>query len=93
MLCIPHKVKMQIEQSKNEYAKVAHDFQQNDNQKKDGAQTKSFQKSLSEYEELSLPSINCCSKAHSNIYVLVNSVFEDNHFFTTVEQPPDAALA
>lgn len=93
MLCIPNKAKMQIEQSKNDYAKVAHDFQQNDNQKKDGSQTKSFQKSLSEYEELALPSIKCGSKELSNIYVLVNSVFEENRFFTTVEQPPDAAQA
>ena len=93
MLCIPHKAKMQIEQNKNDYAKVAHDFQQNDTQKKDGTQTKSFQKSLSEYEELALPSVHCGRKALSNIYVLVNSVFEENHFFTTVEQPPDAAHA
>jgi hypothetical protein len=90
MLCIPNKAKMQIEESKNDYAKVAHDFQQNDTQKKDGPQ-KSFQKSLSEYEEQALLSIDCGSKTLSTIYVLVNSVPGENHFFTTVEQPPDAA--
>ncbi|MES2850397.1 MAG: hypothetical protein V4685_15165 [Bacteroidota bacterium] len=92
MLCIPHKEKMQIEQSKNEYAKVANSFQQNDTQKKDGT-TKSFQKSVSEYEEQSLITIDCGSKLISNNYVLVQSIFEENHFFTTVEQPPDAAHA
>lgn len=92
MLCIPHKAKMQIEQSKNDYAKVANDFQQNDTQKKDGSQ-KSFQKSISEYEEQSLVSIDCGSKLISTSYVLVQSVFEENHYFTTVEQPPDAAHA
>ena len=90
MLCIPNKAKMEIEQSKNDYAKVAHDFQQNDTQKKDGSQ-KSFQKSLNEYEEQSIIIIDCGSKFVSNNYVLVKSVFEENHYFTTVEQPPDAA--
>ena len=93
MLCIPNKAKMQIEQSKNDYAKVAHDFQQNDTQKNDGTQSKSFQKSLSEYEEHSMIVIDCGSKFVSNNYVLVKSVFEENHYFTTVEQPPDAAHA
>lgn len=92
MLCIPHKAKMQIEQSKNEYAKVANDFQQNDTKKKDG-QTKSFQKSLSEYEEQSLITIDCGSQLLTTNYVLVKSVFEESHYFTTVEQPPDAAHA
>jgi hypothetical protein len=90
MLCIPNKAKMQIEQSKNDYAKVAHDFQQNDTQKKNG-QTKSFQKSFNEYEEQPLLTIDCGSKLLANNYVLVKSVFEESHFFTTVEQPPDAA--
>lgn len=92
MLCIPHKEKMQIEQSKNDYAKRANDFQQNNTGKKDGSQ-KSFQKSISEYEEQSLLTIDCGSKLISTSYVLVKSVFEENHYFTTVEQPPDAAHA
>jgi hypothetical protein len=92
MLCIPNKAKMQIEQSKNDYAKVAHDFQQNDTQKKEGSQ-KSFNKSINEYEEQSLLTIDCGSKLIETSYVLVQSVFEENHYFTTVEQPPDAAHA
>jgi len=91
MLCIPHLAKMKIEQSRNDYAQGAHDFQQNDTQKKSGSKTDSFQKSLSEYEEQVLLSLNCDSKLLTNNYVLVNSVFEKALFFTTVEQPPDAA--
>lgn len=90
MLCIPNKAKMQIEQDKNEYAKVSNDFLQNDTQKKSNAPVKSFQKSLSEYEEQSMVQ-NDFKRSLSTFYVLVNSVFEENHFFTTVEQPPDAA--
>jgi hypothetical protein len=90
MLCIPHTAKMKIEQSRNEYAQGAHDFQQNDTQKK-GSKSESFQKSLNEYEEQVFLSLNCDSKLLKNNYVLVNSVFEKTHFFTSVEQPPDAA--
>lgn len=92
MLCIPNRARMQIEQSKNDYAKVAHDFQQNDTQKKDGSQ-KSFNKSISEYEEQSMMTIDRSSTLVSTSYVLVKSVFEENRYFTTVEQPPDAACA
>ena len=90
MLCIPNKSKMQIEQSKNNYAKVAHDFQQDTNKKKSGSDNKFSQKSLSEYEEQSLISIDCGSKLLINNYVLVNSVFEENRYFTTEEHPPDS---
>jgi|GEM_PF-265365 len=92
MLCIPNKAKMQIEQSKNDYAKGANDFQQGSPEKKDGSQ-KTYQKSISEYEEQSLITIDCGSHLISTSYVLVQSVFEENHYFTTVEQPPDAAKA
>jgi hypothetical protein len=93
MRCIPNKSRMQIEQSKNEYAKVAHDFQQDNGKKKSGSENKSFQKSLSEYEEQQLPSIDCGSKLLVNNYVLVNSVFEENRYFTTEEHPPDTILS
>lgn len=93
MLCIPNKSKMQIEQSKNDYAKVAHDFQQDNGKKKSGSDNKSFQKSLSEYEEQPLLSIDCGSKLLVNNYVLVNSVFEENRYFTTEEHPPDNFLS
>lgn len=91
MLCIPHRAKMKIEQSKNDYAQGAHDFQQNDTQKKSGSKTETFQKNLNEYEEQFVLSLSCGSELLKNNYVLVNSVFEKTLFFTTVEQPPDVA--
>jgi hypothetical protein len=91
MLCIPHRAKMKIEQSRNDYAQGAHDFQQNNTQKKSGSKTDSFGKNLNEYEEQSFLSVDCDSKLLANNYVLVNSVSEKTLFFTTVEQPPDAA--
>ena len=85
MLCIPHHAKMKFEESRNDYAQAAHDFQQN-SKKKAGSESKSFQKVLSEYEELAVLSLNSDSKLLTNNYVLVNSVFEKTLFFTTVEQ-------
>ncbi len=93
MLCIPNKAKMQIEQRKADYAKVAHDFQQTDTQKKSGEQHKSFQKSLSEYEEVHTQLFNRNSIELSTLYVLVNSVFEKTNFHSTAEQPPEVVTA
>lgn len=92
MLCIPNRSKMQIEQSKNDYAKVAHDFQQ-DNNKKKSSDNKSFQKSLSEYEEQTFAAVSRNSQLLKTNYVLVNIVPGKNRFFTTQEQPPDAVLS
>jgi hypothetical protein len=90
MLCIPHVEKMKIQQSKQDYAKIANDFQQDSNKKKTDNNSKSFQKQLSEYEELQ-------NEFTDNNYVTLNSNFAalnipfvNKHFFNTVEQPPDA---
>ena len=91
MLCIPNKAKMQIEQSKNDYAKFAHDFQQDNNKKKSGSENKSFQKLLSEFEELQQLTSGAITSVHNTSFVLYNTPVEDKHFFNTVEQPPDAA--
>jgi hypothetical protein len=91
MLCIPHVEKMKIQQSKQDYAKGANDFQQENNKKKDGADAKSFQKQLSEYEELHNGAAALISiTLHSN-FAAFNTPFFNKHFFNTVEQPPDAA--
>ena len=93
MLCIPHVAKMKIQQSKQDYAKIANDFQQDNNKKKDGGDAKSFQKQLSEYEDLQ-PGLIAYN------YVLLNSNFgllktslHFKHFPNTAEQPPDAVFA
>jgi hypothetical protein len=92
MLCIPNKAKMQLEQSKNEYAKLAHDFQQAGNKKKN-EQNKSAQKSISEYEGQTLYSIAGNVEPISSCFILVNEVPGKTFYFTTVEQPPDVAVA
>ena len=93
MLCIPHVAKMKIEASKNAYAKVANDFQQDNSKKKSGAETKSFQKSLSEYEALHLINVASSFSIINNAFVSFNILIENKHYFNTVEQPPDAAMA
>jgi hypothetical protein len=93
MLCIPNKAKMQIEQSKNDYAKVAHDFQQDTNKKNSGSNNKSFQKSLSEFEELGQFIVVNFSTPLQHSFFIFNTPVVNKHFFNTVEQPPDAARA
>lgn len=90
MLCIPNTAKMKIEQSKNDYAKVAHDFQQDNSKKKSGSDNKSFQKSLSEFEELQNFTFGNNDILHTS-FVLCNTALENKHYFNSVEQPPDAA--
>jgi len=91
MLCIPNKAKMKIEQSKNDYAKFAHDFQlDNNKEKKSGS--KASQKQLSEYEEL--PTFNLQTGfIQINSFFVVNTRIANKHHFNTAEQPPDAARA
>lgn len=93
MLCIPHVAKMKIEASKNAYAKVANDFQQDNNKKKSGAESKSFQKTLSEYEELYSPVAAAGFCIINNEFISFNTLIENKHYFNTVEQPPDAGRA
>lgn len=91
MLCIPNRTKMQLEQSKHNYAIGAHDFQQDDAKKKSGEPTKSAQKQISEFEEL----LSMHNNAQVNIttsFVVLNSPVANQHYFTTAEQPPDAPL-
>ena len=93
MLCIPHMAKMKIEASKNAYAKVANDFQQDNTKKKSGFPSKSFQKTLSEYETLHLPNAAGSFCIINNEFVSFNTRIENKHYFNTVEQPPDVITA
>ena len=93
MLCIPHVVKMKIEASKNAYAKVANDFQQDNSKKKSGSESNSFQKTLSEYEELSSTFAEGSFCIINNRFFSFNTLIENKYYFNTVEQPPDAARA
>jgi hypothetical protein len=92
MLCIPHVEKMKIQQSKQAYAKVANDFQQDSNKKKSDNNSKSFQKQLSEYEELQNDLTNNNYVTLNSNFAALNSPLENKRFFNTVEQPPDTAF-
>lgn len=93
MLCIPNKCKMIIERSKNEYTRAAFDFQQDDPHKKTGLQSTYSKKSLGDYEEQNPSMFTCGLKFLSNNYILVNSVFAQSLFFTTMEHPPEVIMA
>lgn len=93
MLCIPHVAKMKIDAAENAYAKVANDFQQDNDKKKSGSPSKSFQKTLSEYETLHLPNAARSFCIINNTFVSFNTLIENKCFFNTVEQPPDGNTA
>jgi hypothetical protein len=89
MLCIPHVEKMKIQQSKQDFAKIANDFQQdNGNKKKPGQENKSFQKSLTEFEELQQFSFDKIPALQIS-FVLHNTPLEKEQYFTTAEKPPN----
>jgi hypothetical protein len=92
MLCIPHVAKMKIQQSKQDYAKIANDFQQDNSKKKTDSNSKSFQKQLSEYEELQHDCKSPVIITLNSKFAPTNTSIEIKHFFNTVEQPPDAAI-
>lgn len=95
MLCIPHVEKMKIQQSKQAYAKGANDFQQDNATKKSIPKSPSIQKQLSEYDALINIAIatNTYTIIGKNTFGITHTVLPNNHFFTTVEQPPDASIA
>ena len=92
MLCIPNKAKMKIEQSKNDYAKIANDFQQGNSKKKSGTDHTSFQKLLGEYEGLQQYTINKVIVLHTS-FRLCNTVTENIYCPNTAGQPPEATQA
>lgn len=90
MRCLPNVTKMKIEQSKNEYAKIAHDFQQDNHKKKPGSDNKSYQKLQSEFEALQHTTADKIIVLHTS-FILSNTLLENKHYFNTAEKPPDAA--
>ncbi|MEO7767977.1 MAG: hypothetical protein ABIS01_11145 [Ferruginibacter sp.] len=88
LLCIPNTSKMRIQAVKADFSKLASDFQQSNNKKKSDSDSKSFQKTLSEYEEQQ----TCLAfkiKPRSLNYATLNTPFVNTLFTKTAEQPPD----
>ena len=90
MLCIPNLQKMKIEISKNDYAKVIHDFQQENTKKKSGSDGKSFQKKTDFLETKQF-----YETTHFQLplkkYTSVTTALYSKNYFKIVEQPPDVA--
>jgi hypothetical protein len=90
LLCIPNNAKMKIQAVKDDFSKMASDFQQSNTKKKSHSDTKSFQKTLSEYEEQSPTSVASLKTIPFSVrYFTLNHLFVNNLFTKTVEQPPD----
>ena len=89
-LCIPNTGKMKIREAKDNFSKLASDFQQSNNTKKKAADNKSFQKTLSEYEAFNTAESTQQSASIISTFSLKNSHFVNDLFLKTAEQPPDA---
>lgn len=88
MLCIPNNAKMKIQAAKADFSKLASDFQQSSNKKKSSSDSKSFQKTISDFEEQQ-PAIALRSNISSFNYFIRNNSFVNDLFTKSVEQPPD----
>jgi len=91
LMCIPNTGKMNIEAAKADFSRLAADFQQADNaKKKSTTPSKSFQKTLSEYEELQVTQIPAVTATSIATFKSSNNVFVNDLFLQTLEQPPDS---
>ncbi|MCW3090231.1 MAG: hypothetical protein JWP81_1300 [Ferruginibacter sp.] len=88
LLCIPNAGKMRIQAVKADFSKLASDFQQSNNKKKSEPGSKSFQKTISEYEEQQ-SGIAFKLKPLTLNYFIQNTLFVNTLFTKTAEQPPD----
>jgi len=91
MLCLPNTGKMKIQAAKADFSKMASDFQQFNHKKKSNTDTKSSQKSISEYEE------HFTTIAFNITPFLINHTIQHHLFISTlftklVEQPPEMQL-
>ena len=88
MLCIPNTGKMKIQEAKNDFSKLASDFQQ-PGKKKAPSDSKSFYKTISEYEARQTVAMAFSWKSISTAYRIYNNQFVKNLVTKTAEQPPD----
>ncbi|MEP7107282.1 MAG: hypothetical protein ABI760_04855 [Ferruginibacter sp.] len=88
LLCIPNTGKMKIQAAKADFSKLASDLQQSDNKKKSHSDSKSFRKSISEFEEQQPGSAFRKGPRPLN-YFIQNTLLVNTLFTKSVEQPPD----
>ena len=92
LLCIPNTGKMKIQGAKDDFSKLASDFQQSNNKKKSSSDSKSFQKSISDFEDQQ-SGIAFKLKPRSINYFTRNNFFVNNLFTKSAERPPDQFAA
>jgi hypothetical protein len=83
---------MKIQEAKADFSKLASDFQQSGNKKKSSSESRSFQKSMSEYEEYQA-AVTDKSNFLSGKHLIQNQQFQNNLCTRSIEQPPDAPTA
>ena len=91
LMCIPNTGKMSIEAAKADFSRLAADFQQsNSAEKKSNSDSKNFQKSLSEFEEIQLTGNTAIIQQIHPSFIAFNNLFVKDLFLKTPEHPPDA---
>ncbi|MEO6734135.1 MAG: hypothetical protein ABIN01_23135 [Ferruginibacter sp.] len=88
MLCIPNRAKMKIQAAKADFSKLATDFQQSNDKKKSGSDSKSFHKTVSEFEEYQSADAFKSEARHLK-YFIQHTFFVITSFTKSSEQPPD----
>lgn len=89
LLCIPHTGKMKIQAAKADFSKLAADFQQSNDKKKSSSESKSFHKTISDFEEYQSSFGTFKIAAVSTKHLITNNHFVNALFTKSVEQPPD----
>lgn len=91
LLCLPNTGKMKIQAAKADFSKMASDFQQSTHKKKSNADTKSPQKTISEYEEYVTRVAFSLTPLPIN-HTIRHPLFVSTLFTKLVEQPPELGL-
>jgi hypothetical protein len=89
LLCIPNVGKMKIQAAKEDFSKLATDFQQSNNKRKSHSDSKSFQKILTEFEEQQSPDAFKFNPPALNLFLQNNAFVVCSLFGKSVDQPPD----
>lgn len=93
LMCIPNTGTMKIRAAKDDFSKLASEFQRtSDNEKKSHPENKSLKQVLGDYELLQQSSVTGSGSAVHIDHLIQNSSFSDSHFASSAERPPDSVV-
>jgi hypothetical protein len=92
MLCIPNVAKMKIQNAKDEFFKLANDFQQLNAKKKNHAENKQLKPAISEFEAMQEAGAMQLRSIAKEFYPHIILVKQKDFIFSS-EQPPDCRIA